>query len=286
MGPRDDVSSRLLISLREYAAMKLGTETAHETFAAAVRDADCTVARATDPRAWVPLAVLDSVAAAFLDSIGPTLIVDATTWGVPLRREYSAMSLSALTTPDVFYAHLDRARAFYARHLRFEMERKGVGAYRATLHYRDDVPRASNVSCLVARGVLHSVPLLFDLPPADVVEESCFARGADACRYEIRFHRAAPLGLFGAAAGVLVAAIGASLAPNLGWLVSPLAGWIVGRELQLGRRARFMARVTEEQRRLLAEHENEFQRRNDEIGALKEKLEVQRARARESVAPK
>ena len=106
----DDVSSRILIALRDYAAMKAGAETAYPTFEAAVLEADCTVTRATDPRAWVALEVLESVAAAFNDTIGPAFVVDAVTWVIPWRRELSAMSLSAVTTPDLFYAHLDCAR--------------------------------------------------------------------------------------------------------------------------------------------------------------------------------
>jgi hypothetical protein len=137
----------------------------------------------------------------------------------------------------------------------------------------------------VARGVLHAVPLLFDLPPANVVEESCWMRGADVCRYEVRFHREAPLALIGAAVGGLCGGIGAAVALTPAWMASPVAGWLVGRELQFARRRRFMARVSEEHRRALAEYEAEFQRRDDEIKALKTALERSRTRAHESTAP-
>ena len=269
----DDVSSRILITLRDYAAMKLGAAVAHPAFETAVHDADCTVARATDPRAWVPLDVLESVARAFHDTIGPTFVVDATTWVVPVRRELSAMSLSELTTPDGFYTRIDRGRRFYARHLRFEMERKGPGRFDVMLRYRDDVPRNANASCQVARGVLHAVPLLFDLPPAEVMERGCRSRGADACTYEVAFRSQAPLALAAAAGGALLAAAGALVAPTLGWLALPVAAWAVGREIQLARTRRYMTRVTEEHRRTLAEHEAEFQRRFDEIKALNAALE-------------
>jgi hypothetical protein len=268
----DDVSSRILITLRDYAAMKLGPAVAYPAFETAVRDADCTVARATDPRAWVALDVLESVARAFHDTIGPTFVVDATTWVVPLRRELSAMSLSALITPDAFYARIDRGRRFYARHIRFVMKRKAAGRFDVVLRYRDDVPRNAAASCQVARGVLHAAPLLFDLPPAEVKEQSCRSRGADACTYEVRFRSQAPLALAAATGGALLAAAGALAFPTLGWLALPVAAWAVGRELQLARGRRYLRSVTEEHRRALAEHA-EFQRRFDEIKALNAALE-------------
>jgi hypothetical protein len=143
----------------------------------------------------------------------------------------------------------------------------------AILHYRDDVPKGSNVSCLVGHGVLHAVPLLFDLPPAKVEERACRFRGAPACIYDVTFHRDAPLALAAAGVGVVVATAGALLAPSLGWLAAPLAGWVLGREIQLARTRRLMTRVTEEHRRVLVEHESEFQRRFDEINALNRALE-------------
>ncbi len=252
--------------------MKLGAAIAHETFKVAVRDAEGGVVRATDPRAWVPLEVLENVNAAFVDQLGDAFLIDVATWVIPARRDLSAMSLSAFTTAQVFYENIDRARRFFARHVRFDARRVKAGRYAVDLHYREDVP-PSPVTCLVARGVLHAVPLLFDLPPAEIVEHACRNEGADHCSYSVAFRAEAPIALFGAAAGVLVGACGAMGIPSFVWLVAPLLGWLFGRELQHARRSAFMAKVTEEQRRALAENEADFQRRFDELKALNVLLE-------------
>jgi hypothetical protein len=268
----DDISSRMLIAIRDYAAMKLGPEIAHATFERAVRDAPGGVTRATDPRGWVPLEVLHGVLAAFADTLGPTFMIDAATWVIPARRDLSAMSLSALTTADMFYARIDRARSFFARHVRFESRREAPGRYAVELHYREGLPR-SPASCLVGRGVLHAVPLLFDLPPATVTEHSCRNDGASHCSYLVEFRHEPPLALYGAALGAVVAAVGAVLSPGFLWLLAPLGGWLVGRDIQHARTRAFMTRVSEEHRRVIAENEADFQRRFDEMKALYDALE-------------
>jgi hypothetical protein len=272
----DDVSSRILIAVRDYAAMKLGPEVAHASFALAVRDAVGGVTRATDPRAWVPLAVLHDVLAAFEDTLGPSFLIDAVTWVIPARRDLSAMSLTALTTPDMFYARIDRARSFFARHVRFESRREGPGRYAVELHYREGLPK-SHASCLVGRGVLHAVPLLFDLPPATVTERACRNEGAPHCLYAVEYRHEPPLALYGATLGALVAASGALLAPSLLLGLVPLAGWLLGRDIQHARTRAFMTRVSEEHRRVIAENEVDFQRRFDEMKALYDALEKRSA---------
>jgi hypothetical protein len=278
---RADISSRILLAVRDYAAMKLGREVAHATFDSAVRDAEGGITRATDPRAWVSLEVLHQVFAAFEDTLGPSFLADVLTWAIPAQRDVSAMSLSALTTADAFYAHLDRARSYFARHVHFVSKRERPGRYAVQLHYRADVPK-SRATCLVGQGVLLGVPLLFDLPPARVTEHACRNEGAPFCSYTVEFRHEAPLALFGAGLGALAAVGGALLAPSPAWLLAVLGGWLVGRDIQHARTRRFMTRVSEEHRRVLAEHEAEFQRRFDEIKALNEALERKRAREERS----
>ncbi len=272
-GPRANaISARILIAIRDYAAMKLGAAIAHATFEVAVRDAEGGVAHATDPRAWVPLEVLDSVYTRFADLLGPSFMLDVATWVVPARRDLSSMSLSALSTPQIFYDHIDRARSFFARHVHFTAERERRGRYAIELLYGEGVPKSA-VTCLVAKGVLRSVPLLFDLPPATVTERSCRNEGADRCTYTVEFRAETPTALLGASAGLVIAACGALLFPSLAWCVVPVLGWLVGREIRHARRSNFMGRVCEEQRRALAENEADFQRRFDEMRALNARLE-------------
>ena len=199
------------------------------------------------------------------------------------RRDLSSMSLTALTTADVFYAHIDRARSFFARHVRFESRREAPGRYAVDLHYREGLPR-SRASCLVGKGVLHAVPLLFDLPPAVVTEHACRLDGADHCSYSVEYRHEPPLAIYGAGLGTLIAALGALLLPSTTWLLVPLGGWLFGREIQHARTRAFMARVTEEQRRVIAENEADFQRRFDEMKSLYDALE-RRPRQRNAQSP-
>jgi hypothetical protein len=274
---RADVSSRILIAIRDYAAMKLGREVAYATFDSAVRDSEGGLTRATDPRGWVSLEVLHDVFTAFEDTLGPSFLADVLTWAIPARRDVSAMSLTALTTADAFYAHLDRARSYFARHVHFVSKRERPGCYAVQLHYREDVPK-SRATCLVGQGVLLGVPLLFDLPPAKVAHHACRNDGAPFCSYTVEFRHEPPLALVGAGLGALASVGGALLAPSPAWLLALAGGWLVGREIQHARTRRFMTRVSEEHRRVLAEHEAEFQRRFDEIKALNDALERRRVR--------
>jgi signal transduction histidine kinase len=255
-----------------YASTKLGKAEADELLASAVSRAGEELHHAVHPRAWVSIALFHAVADAFEERLGETFVTDTMTWAIPARREVSGMSLSAVATPDLFYRQLDRARGFFARHLRFEVHAAGPGSLRVQLHYRFDVPRV-RASCSVARGVLIGVPLLFDLPPATVEEHTCWADGAPCCTYDVKFHAEPPLHWIGAALGAAAAAVGAMLVPSAHWLAVPVLAWMVGRELHLARVRRLMTRVSEEHRRALADNDREFQRRYNDSRALTETLE-------------
>lgn len=272
MRPADDISARILMAIRDFARTKLGAEEAELLFAEAARSAGLDVAHATHPRAWVSVSAFQAIAAAYVPALGEDVVADAITWAIPMRRDHSAMSLTALATPDLFYRHLDHARAYFAKHLHFEVFPATPGSLRIPLHYRHDVPRERS-SCAVARGVLMGVPLLFDLPPAEVEEHACWARGAPCCSYEIRYRAIAPYHLLGAALGAVAGAIGAMLLPTMVWLFAPITGWLVGREIHGARLRGLMTRVSEEHRRVIAENEREAEKRYEEMRVLNESLE-------------
>ncbi len=272
MTEAEDVSARILLALRDYAATKVPREEAERLLAASL-GRDETAGGALDPRAWVSVATFERVASELETRIGPSFVTDAVTWIIPIRRDLSAMSLSALVTPDLFYKHLDRARSFFARHLRFEVYPAGAGAIRVQLHYRPDAPR-SRCSCAVGRGVLHAIPLLFDLPPAEVVESHCWADGAPCCSYDVRFRTEPPFAWIAFVVGSIVGILGALVAPTPWWVLAPVAGWVGGREVYSMRVRRLMTRVSEEHRRVLAENEREFERRYREMEILNSSLEA------------
>jgi signal transduction histidine kinase len=277
----DDIRSRLLVELRDFAAMRIGQEAANRAFDASLAASGCPRERALDPTGWVPLDVFRAVADALRRLAGDGLLTDAVAWTTPNRRDLSAMSLSAFATPAFFYRHLDRARGFFARHVRFEVDVPTDGRAEVRLTYKEGLERHVE-SCQIAKGVLHGVPQLFDLPPAEVVEKECWAKGAEACVYEVRWAREAPLAGIGLVAGLAAGAMGWLATPTPAWVFAPLAGWMVGRELRMRNVRRLMTRVSEEQRRVLGEDQREFQRRFDEIKRLNDELEARvQARTKE-----
>ncbi len=280
---RADINMRLIHALTDYAALKIGKNSAFLVTERALAANGVDAATSGDAHAWVSLdafrAVADALALATEN--GDDLITHAVTWVVPTRRDLSAMSLTALATPRMFFASIDHAREFFARHLSFGVVMVGRTRARFTLKYREGLPRHGH-SCQVARGVLHAVPLLFDLPPAEIDESRCFAKGADVCEYTVTWRNETPTNWIGGLFGLVVLALGMVLAPSAWWALAPLFGFLVGREVRLARLRRLMTRTTEEQRRVLSDHEREFARRYDDLRASNERLEqgvLERTRA-------
>lgn len=272
MSAEPTVSSRILHAFRDFASTKLGPARAEPLFEQTVRGADGDLDAAKDARGWVPMRVLQAVADAYERELGADFVVNAVTWVVPLRRDLSAMSLSSLVTPTAYYRALDRGRAYYTRHLSFRPTNHGGGRATVELHFAEGLERHT-ASCRVARGVLMAIPLLFELPMAEVEETQCWAQGADFCRFEVRFQEQLPWTAMGLGAGALAGAVGALLAPSFAWALSPLVLGMLGREVALSRRRALVARISEGHRRVLGENERDFKRRYDEIRALNEGLE-------------
>ncbi len=267
------VNGRLVAVVIAYAEMKLGRAAVLATFEHALAGSGFTREQALDSRGWVPLSVLERTCDAFERDLGPTYVTDAFTWAVPIRIDFSAMSLSALANPTFMMRRLDRARTFFARHLRYDVAMQGPGRAIIRLEYTNGRPEKLH-SCSVARGVIQGVPLLFDMPPADLTETACVTRGADACVYDVRWRTEPAYAWIGLFLGFTAAIIGALVMPTWLWTLAPVAGWLIGREVRMQRLRRYMTKVTEEQRRVLSEHERDFQRRYDEIKDLNDKLEA------------
>ncbi len=272
-GPPHVINGRLVAVVVAYAEMKLGRAAALATFEDALAGSGFSREQALDPRGWVPLSVLERTCDAFENELGATFVTDAFTWAVPIRIDFSAMSLSALTNPTFMMRRLDRARTFFARHLRYDVNVEGAGRATIRLLYTDGRPTKRH-SCSVARGVIQGVPIIFDMPPAELTETECALDGAEACTYDVRWRTEPAYAWIGFFLGITVAIIGALVSPTPLWATAPLVGWLVGREVRMYRLRRYMTLVTEEQRRVLAEHERDFQRRYEEIKELNDKLEA------------
>jgi signal transduction histidine kinase len=140
------------------------------------------------------------------------------------------------------------------------------------LEYKEGLDRHPE-SCQIARGVLHAVPQLFDLPPAEIVETACWARGAEACVYEVRWAKEPQWASIGFAVGLGIGAVGWLALPTPVWALAPIALWALGRELRMRNVRRLMTRVSDEQRRVLGEDQREFQRRFEEVKRWSDELE-------------
>jgi signal transduction histidine kinase len=268
-----DVNARIVATMLAYGEMRLGREAALALFDGALEGSGFTPEQATDTRGWVPVSIAERVGDAFATRLGPTFISDAITWAVPIRVDFSAMSLSALANATFLYRRLDRARTFYARHVRYEVDVRGPGRARVEMRYREGLPRKKH-SCRVGFGTLRGVPLLFDMPPAEVDEIACYAEGADSCVYDVRWRTEPAYAWLGFTAGLTIAIVGALAYQSPLWLLAPVVGFLLGRELRSYRLRQYMTKLSEEHRRALGEAERDFQRRYDEIKELNDKLEA------------
>lgn len=120
-----------------------------------------------------------------------------------------------LATPEKAYRRVQSLLPREAPHSSWEVE--GIDEGRARLAYRPLAPaatRSSEALCALRRGMLEAVPGLYGLLPAAVDESACVARGADVCRYVVRWQasprRATWMGL-AAGLGVSAGAVSGSV---------------------------------------------------------------------------
>jgi signal transduction histidine kinase len=121
----------------------------------------------------------------------------------------------------------------------FEPERRGHG--RIFLRYRS-TRSESRLICLSRHAQIIALPTMWGLPPAEIVEESCIARGDEACGYLVRVHEnrrwlpTAVGGLIGGAAAFALHVTG-FVHTGTAWAV-PLLGLLAGFSVSLQRYAR------------------------------------------------
>jgi diguanylate cyclase (GGDEF)-like protein len=96
--------------------------------------------------------------------------------------------LRAMGTPRQVIRQLPRAVAKFST--TSTMEVLESGATSATVRFRlHDGHVHSRLDCDYARGLISTVPTIFDLPPAQIVHEQCESDGFPACVYELRWDR-------------------------------------------------------------------------------------------------
>jgi signal transduction histidine kinase len=121
----------------------------------------------------------------------------------------------------------------------FEPERRGYG--RVFIRYRSTRPE-SRLMCLSRQAQIEALPTLWGLSRAELVEESCIARGDACCGYMVRVQESRTW--LSTAVGALAGGIGAVTLSFLGighlstTLAAPLVGVLAGALVMLHRHSR------------------------------------------------
>jgi signal transduction histidine kinase len=131
---------------------------------------------------------------------------------------------------------------------RYEMLSRG--RTRVKVRYVSSRPE-SRLMCISRQAAGAALPTLWNLPPADLTEESCIAHGDDCCVFELRWaDRPRSLGsLAGALAGAAIL-VGAATTHQLGvaaMISLPVMGAAIGYALELRRAAAANLEMREEQ---------------------------------------
>lgn len=154
---------------------------------------------------------------------------------------------------------------------RFETIESGNNHY--TVRYTTDRPE-SRLVCLSRVGQWELGPTLWDLPPAQLEEHKCVARGDDCCEYHLRWFarwRAMPLVI-----GFLIGAVAAAFIiwQDKNWISSttlPILGVAIAHMMELRRTSRLNTEMNTEMNTVLRNLGEEEAEARAEIVALQER---------------
>jgi signal transduction histidine kinase len=132
---------------------------------------------------------------------------------------------------------------------------------------------ASPLICLLRKAQITAGPTLWGLPPARIEESQCQARGAESCRYQVRWVERTPWRgvIIGLAAGALFALI---LPHGLAAAIALIAGGAVGRIWDMRAHARELRAFVDEQDRALREAIDTTERRFKELQQAKAEVDA------------
>jgi signal transduction histidine kinase len=170
------------------------------------------------------------------------------------------------------------ARAVYVKTVELFPTLNRVGSFtienmssnHMVLAYRSKVTEHSRNLCEGRMAQFASVPTIWDLPPAQVMELQCQVRGADCCRYELTWHepvRGWRMGaglLAGVAVGTAMGLLGVGplpvIVPAIGLGVASFGAWLDARQ-EVRRKDEYLAAQNEG----LLQSLRDLERRYDEI---------------------
>jgi hypothetical protein len=237
-----DLNLRLLRHLVRYLT---DHHTAREVEAIA-EAADLPVADLVSGNGWVSLDQFETLLARARELMADdATFMSACAYGIDRVSGPMRLLLSAVS-PASAYQVGGRNMGLISQISVFEPE--VVSRNRVRIGYRT-TKHESRLMCLSRQAQIRSLPTLWALPPAHVVETACVARGDDCCAYDVRLYesrRWAPLAIGTA----LALALGAALqfvffAPMKWWWVG-LFGAVLGHFYELRRTAAANRRTQQE----------------------------------------
>ncbi len=215
---------------------------------------------------------------AFLERLVEALVTES---GDP---DFTRKAGRLAATPEAigFLFHAVRtfgtARAVYVKTVELFPTLNRVGSFtiesmssnHMVLAYRSKVTEHSRSLCEGRMAQFASVPTIWDLPPAQVMELQCQVRGADCCRYELAWHepvRGWRMGaglLAGVAVGTAMGLLGVGplpvIVPAIGLGVASFGAWLDARQ-EVRRKDEYLAAQNEG----LLQSLRDLERRYDEI---------------------
>jgi signal transduction histidine kinase len=184
--------------------------------------------------------------------------------------------LRTFGNPAQTYRKMVELQPTYNRVGSFTIEELGPSSM--DLSYRSHVPEANRNLCEGRMAQFASIPTIWSRPPAEVVEYQCQVKGADCCRYNVRWTNPVRswwsiIGLLtGAVGGVGADMLGAGswpvLVPTLGLGAASFGAWLDARG-ELVRKDELLAGQNEG----LAQSLNELQQRYSDMFRVNLELE-------------
>ena len=170
------------------------------------------------------------------------------------------------TSPSRVYDVMSRTLHFVSHISRYEM----LDNTRTSARMRYTSTRTeSRLMCISRQAALRTLPAVWKLPNATLVEESCIGKGDDSCVYSLRWYevpRALPavLGLLGGLGLAFLASFVAALR-GLEYVTFPLLGASVGLLLETRRSGRMNLEYGDESHRALEALGHEHANAMDEL---------------------
>lgn len=214
-GGREELRAALL---RPYL-LRLAAEQGKDAALAVLEDARIRRSEIDHDSVWLPVASVQQTLQSLADRLGEEALRTRGHWAThPDVLGIYVRLLRVVSHPIDAYRHLADNSSEYSRIGSYEL--KQAECSRASLIYRprpEGPNQTSRLLCLMRQAELRSLPCLWGLPEAELVEPSCIARGDAVCGYDLSWtseRRAyTPLGaLAGAVAcGTAIGLLGQSL---------------------------------------------------------------------------